>query len=143
MYPLPAQFTPPSDFRNLDPSIQSYIHQLVYAQYMQHQQQQQPDNNSYAQIVSNVNKDGNTFSMNLPELPSVLPQLGNNASGQNSPNLDKNETAAKNKNGTETEKKGVINKPLLSLATAYGKYCFMILFYDDYDNSNSNNLKTV
>lgn len=127
---LADQFTPPSDFRNLDPSVQTYIHQLVYAQYMQHQQQQQQqvDNNSYAQIVSNVNRDGNAYPANLPQLPTNLPQSANNNSGQNSPGLVINQTVGKNENGTAT-KKDVIYKPLLSLATAYGKYYSFIAVY--------------
>lgn len=117
-----GQFTPPSDFRNLDPSIQAYIQQLAYSQYMQHiqQQQQQADSNSYAQIVSNVNRDGNTFAVNLPQLPANLPE--NNITKQNSPSLVNMEPTDKKENGTDTVDKGIAQKPLLSLATAYGEY---------------------
>lgn len=116
-----GQFTPPSDFRNLDPNIQNYIQQLAYAQYMQQhqQQQQQPDSNCYAQIVSNVNKDGNPYSANLPQLPSNLPEPEKNVSGQNSPVIVKHEVTEEN--GSESVDKTMVNKPLLSLATAYGK----------------------
>lgn len=129
-----GQLTPPSDFRNLDPSIQSYIQQLAYSQYIQQvqqqqQQQQAADNNSYAQIVSNVNKDGNTYSANLPEIPTNIPQSENNLSGQNSPSLVKNEPIEKKENDAESANKAIVQKPLLSLATAYGRYAlFKIIF---------------
>lgn len=130
---IQGQTAPPTDFRSLDPNIQTYIQQLAYAQYVQqhhqHQQQQlqQVDNNSYAQIVSNVNKDGNPYSANLPQLPANLPQQQpeNNVSRQNSPTSIKNEVVEKVENGTESTGKAVVmNKPLLSLATAYGMYIF-------------------
>lgn len=85
---------------------------------MQHHQQQQ-DSNSYAQIVSNVNKDGNPYSANLPQLPANFALTENTESGKNSPATVKSEPEEKTDNGTEVE---VVSKPLLSLVTAYGEY---------------------
>lgn len=92
----------------------------------QHQQQQQQvDSNSYAQIVSNVNKDGNPYSANLPQLPTNLPLPETKVSEQNSLSLVEMEVPENKKNGGESGEKAVVNKPLLSLVTAYGKYCLL------------------
>ncbi|CAH2007610.1 unnamed protein product [Acanthoscelides obtectus] len=68
----PGQFIPPADFQSLDPNIQAYIQHVTYNQYMQ-QFQQQASNNSYAQIVSNVNKD-NPYAANVPQIPQSVQQ---------------------------------------------------------------------
>lgn len=68
-----GQIMPPPDFQ-LDPNTQAYFQQIAYTQYMQHQQQQQQqqNSNSYAQIVSNVSKDSNPYTANVPALPQHL-----------------------------------------------------------------------
>ncbi|XP_074026879.1 suppressor of white-apricot isoform X2 [Leptinotarsa decemlineata] len=69
-----GQFIPPQDFQNLDANIQTYIQQIAYNQYLQQMQQQSQSNtNSYAQIVTNVNKDNNPYAMNVPQLVQTLP----------------------------------------------------------------------
>lgn len=98
----------------LEPSLQHYLQHVAYTQYVQqhHQQQQQqqqkpPTNNSYAQIVSNVNRDGsNPYAANLPSLPP-------NLSAAAVTEKPKSEVAEK----TEVKKSVVVvKKPLLSLA---------------------------
>ncbi|KAL3270469.1 hypothetical protein HHI36_021016 [Cryptolaemus montrouzieri] len=58
---------------SMDPNMQAYFQQIMYAQYFQHaqaQQQQQQPTNPYAQIVSNVNKEiPNPYP--LPEKPDI------------------------------------------------------------------------
>ncbi|XP_066144219.1 splicing factor, suppressor of white-apricot homolog isoform X1 [Euwallacea fornicatus] len=107
----------PINFRQLDQNMQSYIHQMAWAQFVQQKQMQEvqqqqaqanANNNSYAQIVSNLNKDSvNPYTANVPLLPPVV----------------KEEVVEK----TPEEKKvslvkydeNEVKKPLLSLA-AYG-----------------------
>ncbi|XP_018577748.1 splicing factor, suppressor of white-apricot homolog [Anoplophora glabripennis] len=113
----PGQFVPPADFQNLDPNLQNYIQQIAYSQYLHHQQQQQSEN-SYAQIVSNVNKEAhNPYAANVPQLPQNIPQKEEVELPKNSPNV-----VAKDENVTKEvtpKAEVVIKKPLLSLA-AYG-----------------------
>lgn len=85
--------------------MQAYIQQMAYAQYVQHFQQQS-SNNSYAQIVSNVNKEGNSYTAQVPQLPqNLLPQT------------DTKEEQKPKVVGDNCEV--VVKKPILSLA-AYG-----------------------
>lgn len=111
-----GQFVPPADFQNLDPNLQNYIQQIAYSQYLQHQQQQQQQqsDNSYAQIVSNVNKEAhNPYAANVPQLPQNVPQ-------KEEPELPRNSPSIENVVKEITPKTEVIiKKPLLSLA-AYG-----------------------
>ncbi|CAG9858209.1 unnamed protein product [Phyllotreta striolata] len=113
----PGQFNPPSDFRNLDPSLQHYIQQVAYNQYLKHHQQS--NDNSYARIVSNVNKDSNPYAANVPQLPQTQPQ-------QPQPPPQAVEAASKPAADERTVtivggEKGdaAVGQPLLSLA-AYG-----------------------
>ncbi|XP_048521985.1 serine/arginine repetitive matrix protein 2 isoform X2 [Dendroctonus ponderosae] len=94
----------PADFSRLDPNMQSYIHHLAWGHFVEQHKQvqdtQQPaasaDNNSYAQIVSNLNKDNvNPYSANVPLLPPIEP-------------------------AKEEPKNTAENEGLLSLAAAYG-----------------------
>uniref|UniRef100_A0A6P7FMQ2 Protein suppressor of white apricot-like n=1 Tax=Diabrotica virgifera virgifera TaxID=50390 RepID=A0A6P7FMQ2_DIAVI len=99
----PGQFVPPADFQNLDPTLQHYIQQMAYTQYLQQFQQ---SNNSYAQIVSNVNKETNPYIANVPQLPQL-------------PETVKNQEDERTVTIVGEKKKVEVNKPLLSLA-AYG-----------------------
>uniref|UniRef100_A0AAR5Q7R9 SURP motif domain-containing protein n=1 Tax=Dendroctonus ponderosae TaxID=77166 RepID=A0AAR5Q7R9_DENPD len=94
----------PADFSRLDPNMQSYIHHLAWGHFVEQHKQvqdtQQPaasaDNNSYAQIVSNLNKDNvNPYTANVPLLPPIEP-------------------------AKEEPKNTAENEGLLSLAAAYG-----------------------
>ncbi|CAG9833994.1 unnamed protein product [Diabrotica balteata] len=98
----PGQFVPPADFQSLDPTLQHYIQQMAYSQYLQQFQQ---SNNSYAQIVSNVNKETNPYIANVPQLPQ-LPETIKNQEDERTVTI-------------VGERKKIENKPLLSLA-AYG-----------------------
>lgn len=120
------QVTQPPDF-NLDPNMQSYLQQMAYNQYMQHHQQS--SNNSYAQIVSNVNKDANPYTAMVPNLPTAI--LESKQSSNDSSNFDKKVTIDKaketSKNGGHSEGNG--KKSLLSLMEHYGS--------DSEDETNS------
>ncbi|CAH1129620.1 unnamed protein product [Ceutorhynchus assimilis] len=119
----------PLDFSQLDTNMQTYIHQLAWAQFMQHHQQKQlqeaqeaqkkANDNSYAQIVSNLNKDGvNPYTANMPQLP-LVPVVKE----------EQRVVTEEPRNGPNTGEKTVtlvkyedieVKKPLLSLAAAYG-----------------------
>ncbi|XP_030763854.1 splicing factor, suppressor of white-apricot homolog [Sitophilus oryzae] len=100
----------PTDFMQLDANMQNYIHQMAWNQYSQQQKQSvleaNSNNNSYAQIVSNLNKDGgNPYTANVPQLPEE-PEI----------------VSKDNKNDkVSSQSEPSQGKPtLLSLAAAYG-----------------------
>ncbi|KAL1502721.1 hypothetical protein ABEB36_007825 [Hypothenemus hampei] len=107
----------PLNFNQLDNNMQNYIHQMAWAQFVQqHQQKQMHDvqkaqdnanNNPYAQIVLNLNKDGgNRYTANVPQLPPVQVKV-------------EPKVVASDTTGDNCEKK-IVKKTLLSLAAAYG-----------------------
>lgn len=96
----PGEFIPPADFQNLDPSLQTYIQQIGYNQFLQYHHQ---SHNSYVQTVTNANNESNNT---VTQLPQNLPDT----------KLLEDErmvTIVKERKDVEA------NKPLLSLA-AYG-----------------------
>ncbi|KAJ8928908.1 hypothetical protein NQ314_018479 [Rhamnusium bicolor] len=111
----PGQFVPPADFQSLDSNMQSYIQQLAYNQYAQ---QQQPNNNSYAQIVSNVNKDINPYTAGMPQLLQNLPEKEDGDISKNPIIYSTKQDENVIKDPVE-KTEVVVKKPLLSLA-AYG-----------------------
>ncbi|XP_060534171.1 splicing factor, suppressor of white-apricot homolog [Cylas formicarius] len=110
----------PLEFHQLDPNMQNYIHQMAYSQYAHHCRQQlqkaSAGSNSYAQIVSNLNKDGlNHFSNSVPHLPADT----SSPKPDQRPIEEKVEQVSDGKvDGDNTQVKG--EKSLLSLAAAYG-----------------------
>ncbi|KAJ8982201.1 hypothetical protein NQ317_013503 [Molorchus minor] len=114
----PGQFVPPPDFQNLDPNIQSYIQQIAYTQYLQQHQQQQTGNSPYAQIVSNVIKDVNPYTVNMPQLPQYSgPTESVTATKPTGTGLQLDDTASRDSAIDKVEV--VMNKSLVPLA-AYG-----------------------
>lgn len=84
-------------------------------QQQQQLQQQQITTNSYAQIVSNVNRDANPYTANVPQLPNYVLQENDN----NKPQIPSTKEAIIVESDDKTTKV-VANKPLLSLAADYG-----------------------
>ncbi|XP_056633487.1 splicing factor, suppressor of white-apricot homolog isoform X1 [Diorhabda sublineata] len=96
----PGEFIPPADFQNLDPSLQTYIQQIGYNQYLQYHHQ---SNNSYVQSATKANEGANTT---VTQSPQYVP-------GTKLVEEERTVTIVKERKEVE------LNKPLLSLA-AYG-----------------------
>ncbi|XP_076256359.1 protein suppressor of white apricot-like [Rhynchophorus ferrugineus] len=126
----------PTDFTQLELNMQNYIHQMAWTQYVQHHKrvaaETSTSNNSYAQIVSNLNKDGgNPYTANVPQLPPQPQQVAV-------------EQPKENPKTEPPKAKPVECKPtLLSLAADYGSDSSESDTSDSEEDGNKNEIYRV